>query len=164
MRRAILATGRGRRLRVEIPESRRERSRGLTGRRSLKPGDGMLFLRCRSVHTFGIRFPVTVATLDREFRVLTVRTLAPRRLLLPKPGVRHVLECAAGTAIEPGDRAELRSVGDKLEEEETHEPSDDDTECGRGDHHERHDPADGARKRDGLATSFGGPEAEDLEQ
>jgi uncharacterized membrane protein (UPF0127 family) len=129
MRRAILATGRGRRLRVEIPESRRERSRGLTGRSSLKPGDGMLFLRCRSVHTFGMRFPITVATLDREFRVLTVRTLAPRRLLL-KPGVQHVLECAAGTAIEPGDRAELRLVSDELEEEEADESAHDGADQG----------------------------------
>jgi len=117
MRHAILRTSGGGRLVVKIPDSRRERRHGLAGRRSLAPGDGMLFLRCRSVHTFGMRFPITVATFDRAFRVVTARTLGPRRVLWPRWRVRHVLECAAGAAILPGERAELRLVGDELEEE-----------------------------------------------
>jgi uncharacterized membrane protein (UPF0127 family) len=130
MRRAILATGRGRRLRVEIPESRRERSRGLTGRSSLKPGDGMLFLRCRSVHTFGMRFPITVVVLDRNLHVLRVKTLPPNRLLWPAQKARNILECAEGILPAVGERAELRSVGDELEEEEADESAHDGADQG----------------------------------
>jgi hypothetical protein len=64
----------------------------------------MLFQRCRSVHTFGMSFPIAAAMLDRGFRVRAVRTMAPCRLLLPRPRVRHVLECPADTDLRPGDR------------------------------------------------------------
>ena len=164
MRHAILETAGGRCLRVEIPRSRRERRRGLAGRSSLKPGEAMLFLGCRSVHTFGMRFAITVATLDRDFRVLAVRELHPNRLLWPKPGVRHVLECAAGAEILPGDGAELRLIGNELEEQGADQPAHDGADRGCGDDDEWDDPADGARERDGLAAPFRGPEAEDLEQ
>jgi len=150
-------------LRTRIPESLSERRRGLLGLREPEPGTSMLFLRCRSVHTFGMRFPIKVLVLDRNLRVLRVKRLPPNRVLLPARRARHILECAEDVFPSVGDRAALRLVGE-LEEEEAHESSDDDTECSRGDDHEGHDPTDGARKRDGLATSFGGPEAEDLEQ
>jgi uncharacterized membrane protein (UPF0127 family) len=151
-------------LRTKIPESLAERRRGLLGEHELEAGTSMLFRRCRSVHTFGMRCPITVLVLDRNLRVLRVKTLPPNRLLLPTRKARHILECAAGISPPVGDRAELRLVGDELEEEEANEPSDDDTDRSRGNDHEGHDPADGARKRDGLAPSFGGPEAKDLEQ
>ena len=149
---------------VEIPETRAERRSGLLGRMRLEQGAGMLFERCRSIHTFGMRFPITVVILDGDLRVVRVKTLPPNRLPWPRLRARHVLECAEGAAIASGDRAELRSVGDELEEEQSHEPSDDDPDRRGRDDHERHDPSDGAREGDGFATSFGGPEAEDLEQ
>jgi uncharacterized membrane protein (UPF0127 family) len=152
----------GRTYSVEIPETLAERRRGLLGRFTSARDAGMLFERCRSVHTFGMRFPITVVVLDRDLRVLRVKTLVPNRVLRPSRKARHILECGEGVFPSVGDRAALRLVGE-LEEEEAHESSDDDTDRSRGDDHERHDPADGARKRDGLATSFGGPEAEDLE-
>ena len=151
-------------LRVEIPESRRERRRGLLGRTSLRRDVGMLFERGRSGHTFGMRFPITVVVLGSDLRILRVKTLPPNRLLWPAGMARAVLECAEGFSPTVGDRAQLRLVSDELEEDETHEPSDDGAQRRSRDHHERHDPADGAGEGDGLAASFGGPEAEDLEQ
>ncbi|HEY7400832.1 MAG TPA: DUF192 domain-containing protein, partial [Actinomycetota bacterium] len=76
---------------VEIPESRRERRRGLLGRDSLVPGHGMLFEGARSVHTFGMRFAILVAFLDRNDRVLRTRLLPPRRLAWCRDA-RNVLE------------------------------------------------------------------------
>lgn len=67
----------------------------------------MFFERCRSVHTFGMRAPITVASLDAGYRVVAVRSMRPGRLLLPRPGVRHILECAAEAAVRPGDRFEM---------------------------------------------------------
>jgi hypothetical protein len=79
--------------------------RGLRGRDEL-PSDRVLLLeRCRSVHTFGIRFPILVVGLDRSHRVIRVRPLAPRRLLL-WPGVRHVAEASICADIRLGDRFE----------------------------------------------------------
>jgi Uncharacterized ACR, COG1430. len=66
----------------------------------------MLFLRCRSVHTVGMRRPIDVVTLDFSFRVIQNRRMRPGRILLPRPRVRHVLECAVGADLRPGDRLE----------------------------------------------------------
>jgi uncharacterized membrane protein (UPF0127 family) len=64
----------------------------------------MLFLRCRSVHTFGMAFPIDVALLTDDLRVLEIRRLAPRRVLRPRAGARHVLECPTPTDLRRGDR------------------------------------------------------------
>jgi hypothetical protein len=126
-------------------------------------GSGMLFLRCRSVHTFGMRFGIRVVELDRDLRVLRVGDVSKRRLVLPRPRTRHILECSTDAEISVGERGELRLVNE-LQEEGADEAAEDRSDHRRRDDHERHDPADGARKRHGLAASFGGPQAEDLEQ
>jgi uncharacterized membrane protein (UPF0127 family) len=87
-----------------VPEGRRERMRGLIGRASIESSEALLLERTRSVHTFGMRFPITVALLDRHRTVRSVRRLLPRRVLLPRPGVRHVLELHEEVDARPGDR------------------------------------------------------------
>ena len=89
---------------IEEPVTRRERMRGARDVRWLTPAHGMLFERCRSVHTFGMRKPITVASLDASMRVVRTLILRPRRVLLPRPGVRHTLECRADADVRPGDR------------------------------------------------------------
>jgi len=81
---------------VDVPETRRERARGLLGRDALSPDEGLLLRRCTSIHTFGMRFPIDAVLLDREDRVVAVVTIEPGRILLPRRRVRHVLEVAAG--------------------------------------------------------------------
>jgi uncharacterized membrane protein (UPF0127 family) len=94
-------------VRIEVPTNRRERVRGLRGRGTLAPDDGLL-LRCRSVHTFGLRFPIAVAFLDRDLRVLEVRRVPAGRLLRPRPRARHVLELPVGAGVRVGDRFSRR--------------------------------------------------------
>ncbi|MER7759152.1 DUF192 domain-containing protein [Streptomyces sp. NPDC097619] len=79
---------------VEIAASYRARTRGLLGRDGI--AGAMLLVPAASVHTFGMRFAIDVAYLDRELRVLAVRTMRPGRLGLPRPRARYVLEAAAG--------------------------------------------------------------------
>ena len=104
MRRIEVIDPRRRRWLVEVPLTHRERTRGLRGRRWLPPDHGMLFQRCRSVHTVGMEFPIALALLDARFRVVGVRRLPPGRILLPRLGVRHILECPYDTDLGPGDR------------------------------------------------------------
>lgn len=81
--------------------------RGLLGRDGLDPGEALLLQGTRSVHTFGMRFPIAVALLDRDgVVVLHVVRMRPRRVLLPRSRVRHVLELAEGIDLQPGDRLE----------------------------------------------------------
>jgi uncharacterized membrane protein (UPF0127 family) len=81
---------------IRIPESWRERRRGLLGLTELQPNEGLLLLGCRSIHTIGMRFAIDVVLLDRRFRVLAIVPMPPGRLMLPRPGVRHLLEVAPG--------------------------------------------------------------------
>jgi uncharacterized membrane protein (UPF0127 family) len=95
-----------------VPETFRERARGLSGMESLDAYQGMLLEHCRSVHTFGMRFPIDVVFLGRLFQVVDVCRLPPRRLALPRIRARHVLECAAGSGVEVGQRFRPRSEPD----------------------------------------------------
>jgi len=95
---------RGRRWRVQVPTNRRERIRGLIGRDGLEPHQALLLLRTRSVHTVGMRCAVLAVLLDEGLRVVGVRLLRPGRLLFPRAGVRHVLECAGDADLHVGDR------------------------------------------------------------
>ncbi len=79
---------------LEIAASYRARTRGLLGRDSVE--GALLLTPAGSVHTFGMRFPIDVAYLSRDFTVLAVRTMRPGRLGAPRLRARHVLEAEAG--------------------------------------------------------------------
>lgn len=91
---------------VEVAASYRARTRGLLGRDGIE--GVMLLTPAGSVHTFGMRFPIDVAYLSRDMRVLAVRTMSPHRLGRPRPTARHVLESAAGAMARWGLRAGVR--------------------------------------------------------
>jgi uncharacterized membrane protein (UPF0127 family) len=91
-----------------------ERMRGLLGRAPLAPDEALLIEPCSSVHTFGMRYPIDLAYLDGEGRVLrVVPRVAPLRVSA-RPGARATLEMAAGAAqalgLQAGERLEWRAA------------------------------------------------------
>ncbi len=57
-----------------------------------RAGPGLLIPRCRSIHTFGMRFPIDVLFLDERGRVIELRrAVAPCRVIRC-PGAMAVLE------------------------------------------------------------------------
>jgi len=95
---------------AEVAESRRERSRGLTGRDDL---EGALVIRpCRQVHTFGMRFPIDVAFCDGKGVVLHVSCLAPRRVSRVVWRSAFAIEARSGSferwTLRPGDVVEIK--------------------------------------------------------
>jgi uncharacterized membrane protein (UPF0127 family) len=82
------------------------RSKGLLGRSSLGPGEGMLFRPAGSIHMMFMRFPLDVLFCDRDLVVIGVeRSLKPWRTAGRK-GTKVVVELAEGAAagIEPGQK------------------------------------------------------------
>jgi uncharacterized protein len=79
---------------LEVARSARSRRRGLLGRDGIE--GALLLSPASSVHTLGMRFAIDVAYLDRELRVVAVRTMPPGRIGLPRLRARHVLEAEAG--------------------------------------------------------------------
>jgi uncharacterized membrane protein (UPF0127 family) len=96
---------------VEIAEAYRTRAKGLLGRNGI---DGALLLRpARSVHSFGMRFPIDVAFCDADLYVIDIVALRPHRMTLPRWRARAVIEAEAGAfdrwGVHVGDQVEVRS-------------------------------------------------------
>jgi uncharacterized protein len=85
---------------IEVASTRRARGRGLLGRDGIA---GALWLPgVRSVHTVGMRFPIDVAWLDDDGRVLRIRTMRPWRVSRWVRRAAGVLEAEAGTFAREG--------------------------------------------------------------
>jgi uncharacterized membrane protein (UPF0127 family) len=83
--------------RVEYAETSAQRRKGLLGRSQMDPEEGLYIAPCEWVHTFGMRFPIDVAFLAGDGRVLTVHHgLKPNRLSKIAWRAEGVLELAAG--------------------------------------------------------------------
>lgn len=93
---------------LEVAASRSTRRRGLLGRDSV---DGAILLTpARSVHSFGMRFPLDVAWLDDDLTVLRTVRLGQHRMTRPVRGARSIVEAEAGAFARWG-----LLVGDQLE-------------------------------------------------
>jgi uncharacterized protein len=93
---------------LEVADTRPARRKGLLGRDGV---DGALLLpSARSVHSFGMRFPLDVAWCDRDMNVLRVARLPRNRM------TRSVLRATAVLEAEAGAFARWNlAVGDHLE-------------------------------------------------
>ena len=105
---------------VVIADRARRRMRGLLGRRSLPPGEGMLLQPSPSIHTSFLRFPIDVVFLDRNLRVIKlVEHLPPWHAASAIDG-RSALELAAGEIVrrnvQVGDQ--LLTVESNIDEED----------------------------------------------
>ena len=80
---------------VTVAEDSASRGRGLLGTDGV---DGALWItRCPSVHMMGMRYPIDVAVVDRDGRVLDVKTLRPWiGGTFPRRGATDTVEAAAG--------------------------------------------------------------------
>ena len=58
--------------RCELAETFWPKLRGLMGRASLPPDEGMLFRPAGSIHMFFMRFPIDAVFCDRDLRVVKV--------------------------------------------------------------------------------------------
>lgn len=90
------------------------RMRGLLGRASLEPGDGMLFRGESSIHSAFMRFRFDAVFMDRDLRVVGLAEQIPPWRVRAVKGARNILELAAGEIARTGV-----SVGDQLAEVRT---------------------------------------------
>jgi uncharacterized protein len=77
---------------VPVATSLFSRLLGLALLRRERAGPGLLIPRCRSVHTFGMRFAIDVLFLDERDRVIELRRAVPPCRVIRCPGAMAVLE------------------------------------------------------------------------
>ncbi|HLW70635.1 MAG TPA: DUF192 domain-containing protein [Candidatus Binataceae bacterium] len=101
--------------RLDVADGTGGRARGLLGRISIAPDEGLLFVRSRFepfmlMHMFFMRFAIDIVFLDRAGRVVRIsRELKPWRLSPIVFAARQALELAPGAASRS-----LTAVGDSI--------------------------------------------------
>jgi uncharacterized membrane protein (UPF0127 family) len=101
--------------RVEWAGTSAQRRRGLLGRSGMNPEEGIYLGPCQWIHTFRMKFPIDVAFLARDGRVLAVHhNLKANRLSKIVLRAQGVLELSAGrlraTDTGVGDIVQFREV------------------------------------------------------
>jgi uncharacterized membrane protein (UPF0127 family) len=85
-------------LRVAEAHSRAARMKGLARLDEMPATAALHIPRCRSVHTFTMRFPLDLIWLDKQGRAVRVDRAVPPRRLKACLRARSVVEANAGTA------------------------------------------------------------------
>ena len=95
---------------IRIANTAMSRLVGLLGHSGLSPGDGLLIQPSSGVHTFGMRFPIDVVALDRQFCVRGIwEGLGPFRIAALGFKTHKVLELPVGAI-----RGSRTQVNDQL--------------------------------------------------
>ena len=81
--------------RVPVAATRTSRLLGLALLDRAAAGEGLLIPRCRSIHTFGMRFALDVVFLDSAARAVSVRRPVPPRRIAADRRAGSVLELPA---------------------------------------------------------------------
>lgn len=82
---------------VETAETFIARLKGLLGRESLESGSGLLIKPCNSIHCFFMKFPIDVAFVDKDLKV--IRVIPGMKPFSASPivlGAKFVIETNAG--------------------------------------------------------------------
>ncbi len=96
--------------RLELAGTGGTRRKGLLGRESLPPGEGLWISPCESVHTFFMRFAIDLVYLDRKLQVKKVRSSVGPWRVSACFQAHSVIELPAGTLS-----ATLTERGDTVE-------------------------------------------------
>jgi uncharacterized membrane protein (UPF0127 family) len=85
--------------RVPVAASRTSRLLGLALLPRERAGAGLMIPRCRSVHTFGMRFPIDVVFLDQRLTLVALHRAVPARRVVSDRRASAVLELPASPGI-----------------------------------------------------------------
>jgi len=100
--------------RLESAHTAATRKKGLLGRDSFLPGEGLWIAPCESVHTFFMHFPIDLVYLDQKKRIRKVRSSVGPWRMSACFTAKSVIELPAGTIgatrTERGDVVEMRPV------------------------------------------------------
>jgi uncharacterized membrane protein (UPF0127 family) len=82
---------------LEVANHGANRRKGLLGRNSLSPGEGLWIKPCEAVHTFGMRFAIDLVYLDRKNQIRKVRSGVPPWRMSACLSAHSVIELPSGT-------------------------------------------------------------------
>ena len=96
---------------IEIASTFAKRLKGLLGRDNLANGNGLIIKPCNSVHCFFMKFPIDVAFVDKNNRVVRIiGNMKPGSISPIISGAHFVIEANAGEltrCLEAGDEVKI---------------------------------------------------------
>ena len=96
---------------IEIASTFAKRLKGLLGRANLSNGNGLIIKPCNSVHCFFMKFPIDVAFVDKNNRVVKIiGNMKPGSISPIISGAHFVIEANAGeltSCLEAGDEVKI---------------------------------------------------------
>ncbi len=104
---------------IEVASTATQQVKGLLGRDCLASGQGLLFKRCSSLHTFFMQFPIDIVFMDKNAKVLKLAAgVQPFKLVAAPLRAYYALELPHGaleaSATRVGDRLQLFEEEEKL--------------------------------------------------
>lgn len=88
---------------VAVADNPYRRFMGLMGKRELKDGSGLYLKPCSSIHMFFMRFPIDVAFVDKDNRVVRLyHGLRPWRMSRVVRRAKAAIELRSGALAEAG--------------------------------------------------------------
>ena len=82
---------------LDVAKSFWSRSKGLLGTKSLSENAGLWILRCNSIHTFFMNYPIDCIFVDSKLKVVSlVENIKPGRMVIPQWKANSVIEVTAG--------------------------------------------------------------------
>ncbi|MEQ8235609.1 MAG: DUF192 domain-containing protein [Syntrophomonadaceae bacterium] len=101
--------------RVELANGFFTRLKGLLGRTGLAEGEGILLSPCSSIHCFGMKFPIDVIFLDRNYNIIDLKRDMRPGSHASCGKARFVLELKAGeiekNELQIGQQLEFKQIG-----------------------------------------------------
>ena len=99
-------------LNLVIADNIFSRMKGLLGKIAMPDGEAIWIKPCNGIHTFGMKFPIDVVFLNREYCVVAVRkNLKPNRIVPIIFNASSVIELPSGiidrTSTKIGDTVEI---------------------------------------------------------
>ncbi len=95
---------------IEVADTAVRKVKGLLGRECLEDGQGLLFKKCSSLHTFFMRFPIDIIFVDKDLKVLKLSCgVTPFKLVAAPLRASFAIELPANAIA----RSETR-LGDTL--------------------------------------------------
>jgi uncharacterized membrane protein (UPF0127 family) len=95
---------------LEEADTFKRRIVGLLGRTDFE--GALLLHKTKGIHTFGMKFELDTAFLDKDLTVLSIKVMPPWRIAMPSLRTKYVLEARSGAferwEINVGCRLEIK--------------------------------------------------------
>ncbi|MEK7483975.1 MAG: DUF192 domain-containing protein [Planctomycetota bacterium] len=82
---------------LDIANTTGKKTKGLLGRKSFPPGEGLLLERCNSIHMFFMKFPIDVLFVDENYKVVKIVKDLKIWMMSMSGQAAHTIELPVGT-------------------------------------------------------------------